>query len=99
MSTTRVYKLTPHAERRCFDERVEPRDVLAALEGAHRIRRNATNAYDHFVNIGGTEFRVVASGRGVVLTLHRRIKDRRLRREFRDVSRKTRKLRRRRGKH
>ena len=92
MSTGQVYELTPHARRRCLDEQVEPQDVLAALQEEHPTMRNAANAIDHYVRIRGEEFRVVAKGTGVVLTLHRRIRDKTLRRDMRAISRRTRQI-------
>jgi hypothetical protein len=85
------FELPHHARARCFDEQVDPEDVLDALEREHRSKRNATGAFDHFVWIDGTEFRIVATSR-TVLTLHRRIRDKNVRRQLRDVSRRTRQM-------
>ncbi len=49
-------------------------------------------AFDHFVLIDGAEFRVVVTPSRTVLTLHRRIKDKNVRRQLRDVSRRTKQM-------
>jgi hypothetical protein len=90
--TARVFSLPKHARERCFQERVDPLDVLDALARDHRSRRNATGAFDHFLLIDGAEFRVVVTPSRTVLTLHRRIKDKNVRRQLRDVSRRTKQM-------
>lgn len=93
-ATAHKFELPYHGLDRCFDEQVEPEDVLDALDREHRSRPNRTGAIDHYVRIDGEEFRVVATPSRTVLTLHRRIRDKNVRRQLRDVSRRTRQMKR-----
>ena len=92
MAEARLFKLPHHARERCFQERVDPGAVQEALARDHESKRNGTGAFDHFVLIDGEEFRVVATPTRTVLTLHRRVRDKKVRRQLRDVSRRTRQM-------
>jgi hypothetical protein len=92
VTAARSFKLPQHARERCFQERVDPRDVLEALAQNHESKRNQTGAFDHFIRIGEVEFRVVATPTRTVLTLHRRVRDENVRRQLRDLSRRTRQM-------
>lgn len=90
----RGFELTSHAVKRAEQEQVDPRAVIAALEEPHRERENYTGATDHWVQIDGDEFRVVATpGSKRVLTLHRGSpRDKQLRKELQELSRRTRSM-------
>jgi hypothetical protein len=90
MSTT-TYEFTPHSAYRAWQEQVDPADVLAALAEDHRSVLNGTGARDHFVWIDDVEYRVVCAGR-IIVTLHRDVKDPKLRDELKALSRRSKQM-------
>jgi hypothetical protein len=91
MEATATFEFSPHALRRAWMERVEPRDVIAALEEEHGYRRKDGEVNEHFIRLGGETFTVIATVEtGVILTLYRTVNDPRVKRDLQNLSHRTR---------